>query len=78
MTTVLVFLRCLCVCVCVRVGVGVWGVVGVCACVGLACLSAFVSALGSDKMGRHKLPITIIIIIIKVILFDKYKKGKSL
>ena len=36
---------CVCVCVCVRVYVGV------------ACLSAFVSALGSHETGRHKLPV---------------------
>ena len=55
----------------VHVCAGVWGVcvcVCVCACVGVACLSAFVSALGSQEMGRHKLPIiiTIIIIIINI------------
>ena len=32
----------------------------------VACLSAFVSALGSHEMGRHKLPIIIIIIIITI------------
>ena len=32
-----------------------------CVCMCLACLPAFVSALGSHEMGRHKLPIIIII-----------------
>ena len=54
---------CLCVCVCVYVCVHVcmWGVC-VCVCVCLACLFAFVSALGSHKLGRHKLPIIITIL----------------
>ena len=51
----LVFLRCVCVCVHVGVFVGV----RVCGCGMLIC---FVSALGSHEMGRHKLPIIIIII----------------
>ena len=61
---------CVCVCVCVRarararVGVGVWSVcVCVCVCV-CGMLICFVSALGSHEMGRHKLSIIIIIIII--------------
>ena len=45
-------------CVCVFV-------VGVCVC-GSGMLICFVSALGSHEMGRHKLPIIIIIIIIKL------------
>ena len=50
-----------CVCVCVRVYLGVWGVC-VCACVCVwGMLICFVSALGSHEMGRHKLPIIIII-----------------
>ena len=56
MTTMLVFLLCVCVCVCVHVGV----FVGVCMC-GCGMLICFVSALGSHEMGRHKLPIIIII-----------------
>ena len=49
----LVFLR--------RVCVWVGGVfVGVCVC-GCGMLICFVSALGSHEMGRHKLPIIIII-----------------
>ena len=52
MTTMLVFLRCVCVCV--------W----VCGCVCVLCvcgmLICFVSALGSHELGRHKLPIIII------------------
>ena len=46
---------------CVHVCVGVGGVC-VCVCVRacVACLSAFVSALGSHEMGHHKLPIIII------------------
>ena len=52
---------CVCVCVCVRARVCVWGVCGgVCVC-GSGMLICFVSALGSHEMGRHKLPITIII-----------------
>ena len=38
-----------------------------CACVCVASLSVFLSALGSHEMGRIKLPIIIIIIIIIVI-----------
>ena len=52
---------CVCVCACVC-GYGV-ACVCVCVCLCVACLSAFVSALGSHEMGRHKLPIIIIIII---------------
>ena len=48
---------CACVCVCVCVCVGVC----VCVCVCVACLSAFIIALVSHEMGRHKLPIIIII-----------------
>ena len=64
----LVFLRCVCmcvyVCVCACVYVDVWGVCG-CACVCVCdMLICFLSALGSHEMGRHKLPIIIIIIII--------------
>ena len=53
----LVFLRCVCV------WVWVWGCLSmfVCACVCVACLSTFVSALGSHEMGRPKLPIVILI-----------------
>ena len=47
----LVFLRCVC---------GVVVFVGVCVC-GCGMLICFVSALGSHEMGRHKLPIIIII-----------------
>ena len=49
-----------------------YGVACVCVCVCLcvACLSAFVSALGSHEMGRHKLPIIIIIMIIIIIIFS--------
>ena len=73
MTTILVFLRCVCVCVCMCVcvcvcvcmracGCGCVGVfVGVCV-YGCGMLICFVSALGSHDMGRHKLPIIIIII----------------
>ncbi len=44
--------------------VGGWGVCGcVCVC-GSGMLICFVSALGSHEMGRHKLPIIIITIII--------------
>ena len=53
----------MCVCVRARVGVGVdvWGVCGcVCVCES-GMLICFVSALGSHEMGRHKLPIIIII-----------------
>ena len=61
----LVFLWCMCVCVCVYVCVHVFaGVLGVCACVCMCVCSmliCFVSALGSHEMGRHKLPIIIII-----------------
>ena len=49
MTTMLVFLRCVCACGCL------W----VCGCGMLIC---FVSTLGSHEMGRHKLPIIIIIL----------------
>ena len=35
----------------------------VCACVCVAFSSAFESAMGSHEMGRHKLPITIIIVV---------------
>ena len=54
-------LLCLCffcdVCVCV----GGWGVCGwVCVC-GSGMLICFVSALGSHEMGRHKLPIIILL-----------------
>ena len=45
------------------VGVCAWVCMCVCACVPVACLSAFVSALGSHEMGCHKLPIIIIITI---------------
>ena len=48
---------CVYVCVCVRVEV----FVGVCVC-GCGVLICFVSTLGSHEMGRHKLPIIIIII----------------
>ena len=66
MTTVLVFLRCVCVCMCVCVCACVCVCVSVmfvyvCACV-CGMLISFVSALGSHEMGRHKLPIIIIII----------------
>ena len=45
----------------VGVGGGVWGVCGcVCVCVS-GMLICFVSALGFHEMGRHKLPIIIII-----------------
>ena len=56
---------CVCVCVCVcACGCGCVGVfVGVCVC-GCGMLICFVSALGSHEMGRHKLPIIIIIIIV--------------
>ena len=54
-TTMLVFFA-VCVCVC---GWGVCGCVGVC---GSGMLICFVSTLGSHEMGRHKLPIIIIII----------------
>ena len=58
----LVFLRCVCVCVYVC-GCGCVGVfVGLCVC-GCGMLICFVSALGSHEMGRHKLPIIIIIIV---------------
>ena len=51
-----------CVCVCAHMCVWVCVVfVYVCACVCVACLSAFVSTLGSHEMGCHKLPIIIII-----------------
>ena len=49
-------------CVRVRVGVGVWGV---CVCVrvcGSGMFICFVSALGSHEMGRHTLPIIVIIV----------------
>ena len=61
MTTVLVFLQCMCVCVYVRV----WGCLCmcVCACMCVACLSTFVSALGSHEMVRYKLPNIILILI---------------
>ena len=56
------WLLCLCfwgVCVCV----GGWSVCGcVCVC-GSGMLICFVSALGSHEMGRHKLPIIIIILL---------------
>ena len=56
----LVFVRCVCVYVCV--GVWVCGVfVYVCACVCVACLSVFVSALGSHEIGRNEFNIIIII-----------------
>ena len=40
--------------------------VGVCVC-GCGMLICFVNALGSQEMGRHKLPIIIIIIVTSVI-----------
>ena len=54
---------CVCVCVCVRVRVGVWGCLWVCAC-GCGMLICFVSALGSHEMGRHKLPIIILLFLL--------------
>ena len=44
----------------VCVGVGVWLFVGVFVC-GCGMLICFVSALGSNEMGRHKLPIIILL-----------------
>ena len=54
---------CVCVCVCARVGVCVCVCVCKCVCV-CGMLICFVSALGSHDMGRHKLPIITIVIII--------------
>ena len=67
MTSMLVFLQCVCVCVCVCACGCVCGGVfmGVCMC-GCGMLICFVSALGSHEMGRHKLPIIIIIIMLSV------------
>ena len=60
---------CVCACGCMGVFVGVF----VCGCGMLIC---FVTALGSHEMGRHKLPIIIIIVPVWVIL-TKMSRSKS-